>query len=205
MLLLLELAAGLLVAALLLLALPVEVRFQVRGIEPLQGQWAIRVLFVRWRQHLVLSTPGQDRAVAPVGVDHETASRPGRRRSAGRVRLQALWHDARFRRRALSRLRAAIDTVRWHGLHLRLRLGLEDPADTGRLWGLLGPLSAGLANLRAADIAIEPVFAGPALDFDARGRLVFVPLQLLGSMVVLAVLVALAIVRQHRGRLRRAP
>lgn len=204
MLLLLQIAAGLLVAAWLVLALPVELRFRVRGIEPLQGQVAVRALFGLWQTQLhAPSARRQGRAAAPTRAGVEAAARPARRRTGGLVHLQAFWGDVALRHRILSRLRATLGTLRWSELHLHLRLGLDDPADTGRLWGMLAPLGAGLASLRAADIAIEPDFGGPVLDFDARGRLVLVPLRVLWSLAILAAILGLAMARRHRWRPRR--
>jgi hypothetical protein len=59
-----------------------------------------------------------------------------------------------------------------------MRLGMGDPADTGRLWALLGPLNAAADNLRHAEVQIEPDFADSSLEFQFDGRLRVVPLQL---------------------------
>jgi hypothetical protein len=59
-----------------------------------------------------------------------------------------------------------------------MRLGLGDPADTGRLWAVVGPLSAA-AQLRNAELRIEPEFADPVLELRADGRVLLVPLRFL--------------------------
>jgi hypothetical protein len=69
--------------------------------------------------------------------------------------------------------------IRLRDLGLHLRLGLGDPADTGRLWAVVGPLSAASRCLRSADVRIEPAFDEPVLDFDAHGDAELVPLRLL--------------------------
>jgi hypothetical protein len=66
-----------------------------------------------------------------------------------------------------------------------VRLGLGDPADTGRLWAVVGPLCA-VAQLRNAELRIEPEFVDPVLEFHADGRVRLVPLRFLGLAVAFA-------------------
>lgn len=71
-------------------------------------------------------------------------------------------------------------------LSLRVRLGLDDPADTGRLWALVGPLAGTLALLPVARIAVEPQFASAAFDLDMRSRVRVIPLRLLFAVLAFA-------------------
>ena len=87
--------------------------------------------------------------------------------------------QAPFRRRAFRFARDLVRAVGLRRLHLRVRLGLDDPADTGRLWALVGSLNALVPYPRHAAVRLEPEFAGPALDFQADGRLVVIPLRFL--------------------------
>ncbi|WPC67072.1 DUF2953 domain-containing protein [Rhodoferax ferrireducens] len=159
---------------LLLLALPIDVAFRVEGIETFNGQIAIRWMFglVRFRARIPgLSKPAREPQAAKVRV------KPDKRSS--RPNVLALLRQAAFRRRVY---RLATDLVRaahLHRLHLRMRLGLGDPADTGRLWALVGPLNAVAQNLRNADVRIEAEYLDPVFEFQARGRLLLVPLQFL--------------------------
>ena len=59
-----------------------------------------------------------------------------------------------------------------------MRLGLGDPADTGRLWAVVGPVNA-IARSRGADIRIEPDFLEPVLEIQADGHVAIVPLRIL--------------------------
>lgn len=65
-----------------------------------------------------------------------------------------------------------LSTIRIEHLVVSGRLGLEDPADTGQLFGLLMPLRFMTTGRRFA-FDIEPDFDGPSLDarFDAQFRL----------------------------------
>jgi hypothetical protein len=72
----------------------------------------------------------------------------------------------------------------WRAVHkqhvmLRIRIGLGDPADTGQLWALVGPLSGMLATIQDAMIEIEPEFIDSVFELDSSGKIRIVPLQLL--------------------------
>ena len=188
---------GVVAVVVVLLAVPIELRFQGRGVEPFEGQVALRWLFglVRFRVHL------PDAARRPPGAAPSRhrgtgaeAEPPARRRAprgksragAARTRAMAALRQPAFRRRAL---RLAVDLVRAAHLRefvLRLRLGLGDPADTGRLWAWLGPLAAALQSLRHAQVRLEPEFVDPVLEFELHGRARLVPLQWLALLVAFA-------------------
>jgi len=60
-----------------------------------------------------------------------------------------------------------------------IRLGLDDPADTGMLWGFVGPFSALLGNYCEKTVKIEPEFQDSALDIDTKGNLSIIPLEII--------------------------
>ena len=157
------LVAALLGVALLLLAVPVSVEFRVEGILPFRGRVGVRWLFGLVRVRLPL------RRAVP-------ADRP-EDRGRGRNVLAAL-RQAGFRRRVHRLAGDLIRAIHVHRLRILVRLGLGDPADTGRLWAVVGPVNA-LAQWRGADIRIEPDFLEPALDFQADGTVEIVPLRFL--------------------------
>jgi hypothetical protein len=65
------------------------------------------------------------------------------------------------------------------------RIGLDDPADTGELWGVAGVASALLAR-RYPGFAIEPSFASEEIDIEGRCTIAVVPLELLATTVAFA-------------------
>jgi hypothetical protein len=85
-----------------------------------------------------------------------------------------------FGSRLLRLARDLFRRIRIQELSLRIRLGLDDPADTGRLWAVVGPLAA-LPGLRR--VAIEPEFAAEIFELDGRGRIRIVPLRLLSVLL----------------------
>ena len=178
--------AGLLGLVLLVLAVPVDVEFRLEGIEPFTGEVGVRWLFgLVW-----FRIPG-----SRVG---KPTPRPEAKPKAARVRARpkargrhrdvlAALRQAAFRRRVYRLVRGLVRAVHLHRLRLLMRLGLGDPADTGRLWAVVGPLNA-VAQLRNAELRIEPEFVDPVLEFQADGRLLLVPLRLL----ILAIAFALS-------------
>jgi len=163
------------VLVLALLAVPWTVAFRFRGVQDASGQLSVRWLFglVRFR----VGIPG------PAGSRPRRRKKPAtktrKRRRGGNARgALALLRQAAFRRRVVRLAGDLLRALRVRGLHLRLRIGLGDPADTGRLWSLLGPLAGMAASLRGADVRIEPEFADPVLEVESHGAIRLVPLQL---------------------------
>lgn len=178
--------AALLGLMVLVLALPVDLSFRLRGLEAFAGQVTVRWLFglVRFRFDLPRARPSK-----PPEPEPEPASEPARpRRGAGGARwniLPALREPA-FRQRSYRLAGDLARAAHLRELGLRVRLGLGDPADTGRLWALVGPIDAAAKNLRNAEVRIEPEFGDAVLEFDARGRVVLFPVQLVALLASFA-------------------
>jgi hypothetical protein len=102
-----------------------------------------------------------------------------RPRSKGAGRILSPLRSKGYAGRLLRLGRRLLHCIRIHELNLNVRLGLDDPADTGQLWGMLGALAATLRPPSVARIAITPDFAGEAFEIDAQGRVRVIPLQLL--------------------------
>jgi hypothetical protein len=70
-------------------------------------------------------------------------------------------------------------------LHLAGRFGLDDPADTGTLWGRLSPLVYGLTG-PGRRIALAPDFGGPCLDLEGFAEIAIRPTRLLRAGIAFA-------------------
>lgn len=85
--------------------------------------------------------------------------------------------------RALGQLvklvRKLLAQTRVRRLNMRARLGLDDPADTGVVYGALAPLFVGLHARWRRSCAFEPEFTRECLEVSASGRLTFVPARYL--------------------------
>jgi hypothetical protein len=158
---------------LLLLAVPVGLEFRLAGLEPFTGEVGVRWLFGLVRLRFPVPGVGQG---TPGPKAPRTRARPAPRSRRGHV-LAAL-RQAEFRRRVYRLGGDLLRAVHLQRLRLLMRLGLGDPADTGRLWAVVGPLNAA-AQARHMEVRIEPEFVEPVLEFEADGRLRLIPLRFL--------------------------
>ena len=179
-----------------LLAIPVTMTFRVSrpsvGDDETWLEWAFGLVRVR----LSASEP-KDRSTG----DGESEQKP---QSSGvsfgkspnvfaAIRLNA------FRQRIIRFVGDVWRAVGKKDVSLRVRLGLGDPADTGQLWAVVGPIAAILANARDATIAIEPEFFESTFEINGAGSIRLVPLQLI--YLTIALLLSPA-VWQGVGRMR---
>ncbi|MBA4176257.1 MAG: hypothetical protein C0505_06820 [Leptothrix sp. (in: Bacteria)] len=160
---------------LLLLAVPVGVEFRLRRVGAFDARVTIRWLFglVRLRAGWPMPAAGARRP-APA-----RRAKPGHGPRGSPGRALRLFGDAAFRRRVVRLVRDLVAAARLRDLSLHARLGLGDPADTGRLWALIGPLNAAAQGLARCELRVEPDFGDPVFEFDARGAALLVPLRLL--------------------------
>lgn len=159
-----------------LLAIPVTLTFRLAWHQALQGQvqlgWAFGLLRVR----IPLPKPASASSAGEKPLQKKARSREPARKGGTPFRLM---RQKPFRRRIIRFVGDVWRAVHKEDVRLRLRVGLGDPADTGQLWAIMGPLAGVLANTREASIAIEPDFMDALFEFDGSGSIRFVPLQLL--------------------------
>ena len=159
-----------------LLAIPVEVTFSAHRREGWKGGFcAVGWLFGAVKLRLFPRTIAKR-------THPQRAKNHSRSKGVGRIRslLQAEQFAGRLLRLGW-RLRSCI---RIRELNLNVRLGLDDPADTGQVWGMVGPLVATLRLPSVTHITISPDFAGEVLEIDAQGHVRVIPLQLLAVILV---------------------
>lgn len=84
-----------------------------------------------------------------------------------------------FRRHIMKFIKRMITATHAKNIYLCCRLGLSDPADTGRLWSVIGPLSGLVKNLQSMTIKIEPEFINEGIEIESHGNFRLVPLQLI--------------------------
>lgn len=167
-----------------LLAIPLEVRFALRRRQTLQGRVHVTWLFGRVR-----AGGGESRRREKA----RDAEEPSRRDApvpwkSQRARLRRLVAVARTPGLASRLLRLSKQLVASVQLEAEGegRFGLEDPADTGRVYGALAAVTAWLPA-PVAGSRIEPDFSGPRLEFELRGRARIVPLRSLGPLIAFLV------------------
>jgi len=180
----------LLLVVIALLAIPLELDFRVGWPDGTQNRveltWALGLV-----HHRIFATPAGQPSAATRAP--RTGKQPGKRKS--RQALAAIRQTA-FRQRVFRFAGDLWRSIGKNNLRGHARIGLGDPADTGLLWAVIGPVSGVLANIKDAAISIEPDFLDPAFEFNGSGQVRFVPLQLIA--ISLGVLVSPAIWRGLR-------
>lgn len=172
------LTLGLLLALLIaLMAVPLTVMFSIHRIEKTRGVVRFRWLFGLVRFQLRIPQAARARPL-PVPTAGEKAKSPRQRKQkASAGELLSLIKQAAFRQRVYKFIRDMLRATHARNLFLRLRIGLGDPADTGRLWAIIGPISAMTRNLRSVAVRIEPEFVDPVFEIESHGRFSLVPIQ----------------------------
>lgn len=170
-------AAIFLLLVLVLLSIPVTLQFVVAWPETVGNDvrlgWAFGLINVR---------------VAPAKAKKRSKQKERRkseRSSRSKRNILPALKERKVRQRAMRFFKDLWRAVRKDNMRLRARIGLGDPAETGQLWAVMGPVAAALSMIKSATIIVQPEFLDPVLDVDARGRIRIVPLQIIGLFLVL--------------------
>jgi len=174
----------------ILLALPVTLTYRCSWKRALSAD-----LRLNWAFGLVhadvspdLSNPEPDQVTA--------AARKGGWRgriTGGKSNVLAAIRQTSFRRRILRLVSDLWSAIHKKDVRLWVRAGLGDPADTGRLWAVLGPLSGVFSRPGDISVAIEPDFVDATFEVDSSGIVRVVPLQIV--IIALGLLVSPAMWR----------
>lgn len=173
---------GIIVLLGVLLALPVEfaLRASLSGPDaPIEKSGRFR-----WAFGLV------DAPIRSAGVSQEKKAKrkprekPAKsaKRISSRFRARHFVLNPAVWERASTLLVRLVRTIHWRVLRFHGRFGLGDPADTGQLWGALGTLIFLLPS--RLDVVIQPVFLELDLAFDAEAEIRFVPLHVVGVLLL---------------------
>jgi len=158
-----------------LLAMPVTLTYQLFWKQTLSAS-----LRLKWAFGLVRADVSPD--LAKPGPDnpedaHKKAGLRGTSKGK-KTNFMAAIRQAPFRRRILRFISDVWRAIHKKNVQLLVRMGLGDPADTGQLWAMLGPLSGMFARLRDIRVVIEPDFLDPTFEVDSSGTIRLIPLQL---------------------------
>lgn len=186
------LAAFVAALAALLLAIPVDFACRARAEHVVDGDVRIQWLFglVRLHRRWDASIDAADAGSAdPIEPRDEKPAIPARRvlRPAPAARcsrrpLPAFMRTAAGRRRAWRLLRVVLRGTALRRLEARLQIGLDDPADTGRLMGALLPLVMSLRPLLPGALEVTPDFTGERLHGRVEAALRVIPIRVIGPI-----------------------
>ncbi len=173
---------AILILSLLLLAIPVDLAFALKKEEVWRGR-----VYVVWMFGLARMSKRVGR-VRKKGR-RRSLRKTGRALFGHRRRLWAMLRSEGFIRRVVQLMSQLIRLTKPRRFRLQCVIGLEDPADTGRLAALLAPLKvfAGTMTLgRKSNVAIQvsPDFSGPRFSGQCCSSVHFVPLKMMSAFVV---------------------
>lgn len=163
-----------------LLAAPLSIRFYVHSNQILQGYARFRLLFglVKFQLHF----PSQDKPVIHNKQAPTTKPKPHKTKNGSRSGILFLKQSI-FRRHVINFIKDLFRATHARDLYLRLRIGLGDPADTGMLWAIMGPVSAMLKNGQGMMIEIEPEFIDAVVEIESHGNFKLIPLQFIALTI----------------------
>jgi hypothetical protein len=168
----------------ILLALPVKLTYRCSWKRTLSADlrlnWAFGLVRADVSPDLSNAEPEQATAVARKGGWRG-------RTTGGKSNVLAAIRQRSFRRRILRLVSDLWSAIHKKDVRLWIRAGLGDPADTGRLWAVLGPLSGMISRPGDISVAIEPDFLDATLEFDSSGIVRVVPLQIVSIALGLLV------------------
>lgn len=159
-----------------LLAIPLTVQFELSWRKVLKGRITLLWLFGLVR---IQFSPSSNKPPSSSGENWKKSFKQPKRTADHKMHLYAGIQQKAFRRRIIRYLQDC-----WHAIHkrdltLHGRVGLGDPADTGQLWAVMGPIVAIMDNVQSASIHIEPEFIDTTLELDSNGDIRLIPLQLI--------------------------
>ncbi|HSC26888.1 MAG TPA: hypothetical protein VLD67_06415 [Vicinamibacterales bacterium] len=173
------LAAVLLALALFLalLAIPVRFVFRVERSGTTRTSWRMRWLF-----GLVDVQSGRRRAPRKRKPPRAETPEVERRRTRGPTAALATLRTRGFLR-CIARLLAGLRRrIRFEDFHLRAEFGLDDPADTGRLYGAIAPLLLAAAGM-GWHVDCRPTFLRSGLEGSCAATFRVRPLSIIGQFV----------------------
>ena len=166
-------------ALIVLMAVPIDIELYVERNARVEGRVNFRWLFGLVK--FAFDLPPEARAQQPEPGEREPGKRKHRKIKRGRDggNLLGVFRQPAFRRRVWRFVKDLVRAAHSRDVFLHMRIGLGDPADTGRLWGFVGPLAMLASSRHGADITIEPEFMDPVFEFRGHGCFRFVPLEFL--------------------------
>ena len=166
------------------LAAPVSMKFQLAIRNGSQGVIDIRMLYGLIKTQARFPKPANSETRDKDNDEKLDLSEEAPQ--TGGMSVFALIRQRPFRRRIIKFVSDTWRAIEKRDIRIRMRIGLGDPADTGRLWAIAGPASGLLASLPNSIIVLEPEFYDMTFEFDGSGSICFTPLSLIYHVAALA-------------------
>lgn len=156
----------------LLLIIPVEFVFNYKNFET-----PVKKVILSWFFGIISFEVYPKKT--PSKGKKELKTRSEKKKGTGFSKIRKILGNSKFTAKTYNTVRRLLSSAKPKLNRLYLKIGLGDPADTGILWGLLGPLSGILHGYPDKDLVIEPDFLDPAFDVDTHGKITIIPLEII--------------------------
>ena len=176
--------AGLALLGILILSVPFDLAFKFERDTELRKRLRLTWLFGLVGLDLGGGSPRSRQRQPQKEASRGEAEKPGasRRRANFRVPL-ALFGTRGFPQRLYKLVRTLLRSIKVWDLKAQIRIGLDDPAQTGWLFATVWPIVALIPNSNALDIKIEPDYSDAVLEGYGQGRMRIFPIRLLGLVI----------------------
>ena len=171
----LYIVAGIVLLILLVLSIPVDMAFDVGGPGATRSRMRLGWLFGLFGKEFGGGRKKPKEPAPKREKPKESAPKRKKKRRSAKPFLSLLMTKG-VARGLLKLSRRILSGVKVRHLDARLRIGLDDPADTGLLYSALWPVLVPLTDNTSAKVQIELSFEEPALDLTARGRIRVFPI-----------------------------
>jgi hypothetical protein len=182
---------------LLLLAIPIDIAFNVHGAPRISGKINFRWLFGLLRFNVAIPVASTGKRKPHKSKRALTNKRTRGMGKAGSNKWLTAFKQPDFRKRAFQFIKDLLQAMHSRDIRILLRIGLDNPADTGRLWAILGPVAAIALNIRSVALRLEPAFLESVFEIRGRGEFRLIPLEFL--FIATAFLLSPPSVRAWRG------
>ncbi len=166
----LYIVGGIAFLILLILSIPVDVAFDLHF-----GEQAKSKARVGWMLGLVW----KDIA----GKERKHDGKPAKKGRRGMRSMLSLLRTAGLPGRILTLGKRVLSRVKIQQMDADIRIGLDDPADTGTLYSLFWPAVACFQRTKHVVVTVNPSFDEAVLEFSLRGRIRFLPIRMVGPIV----------------------
>lgn len=156
----------------LLLIIPVELIFNYKNFETPEKKVILSWLFG------IISVEIYPKKTPPKGKE-DLKPQSENKKGPGLSKIRKILSNRKFTGKTFNTVRRILSSAKPKLNRFYIRIGLGDPADTGILWGLIGPLSGILYGCPDKDLIIVPDFLDPAFDVDANGKITIIPLEII--------------------------